>query len=96
MRITQKSPWHKAELTWDIEGLRPYCWTEGHIHYIGDRHESVLEVWPELENVHLNYRQEVHGTNDMDVIKSLHRHTGDITLLKGDKDGKAKVTRVDQ
>lgn len=54
--IEQKSPQHLAKLTWRVEGLRAHCWTEGHVHYGGDRHTEVLKDWAELENVHLNYR----------------------------------------
>lgn len=54
LTIRQKSPFHFAELTWDIKGLRENCWTEGHVHYAGDRHEHVFETFPEIENVHLN------------------------------------------
>jgi len=55
VRITQESPRHKAVLTWKVENLRPYCWTEGHVHYNGDRHETLLKEYAEHENVHLNY-----------------------------------------
>ena len=93
--ITQKSGSHQALLEWKVSGLRPYCWTEGHLHYNGDRHEKVLGTWAELENVHSNYQQKNHGVNEYDR-NGKDRHTGDITLLRADKDGNAEFKRYDE
>ena len=96
VRITQESPRHKAVLTWNVENLRAYCWTEGHIHYNGDRHETLLKEYPEHENVHLNYYQQPHGVNHYDKYADKDRHFGDISNLHADENGNAVMTRTDQ
>ena len=48
------------------------------------------------ENVHINPYQGFHDENFEDEDKSTHRHMGDITLLKGDKNGNAEFYRYDK
>jgi Cu/Zn superoxide dismutase len=76
-------------ITWDLHGLRPFCWTEGHIHYSGDNHGCVLKDWAELENNHMNPYQQYHGVNKFDSEEGKTRHMGDITNLLGDENGNA-------
>lgn len=97
LTIIQESAEHDAKLHWEVEGLRAHSWTEGHIHYNGDYHRELLGLWPEAEGVHLNYEQKNHGINSYDDDqRDEDRHVGDITLLKGDKHGRATHTRYDK
>jgi len=96
LTIIQESAEHFPTLYWEVEGLRPHCYTEGHIHYNGDHHQTLLGEWAEAEGVHLNYEQKNHGVQDYDDEHAdRDRHIGDITKLKGDKYGRASVSRVD-
>ena len=92
----QDSPKSDVFVHWNIEGLRHKCWTEGHIHYKGDLHYDLLAADAIYENVHINPYQGLHDENVEDRNKDLNRHMGDITLLQGDKNGRADVTRYDK
>ena len=48
------------------------------------------------ENVHINPYQGLHDENFEDANKDTHRHMGDITLLQGDKYGRAEHMRYDK
>jgi hypothetical protein len=45
--------------------------------------------------VHLNHFQKNHDVNLNDRIAGAERHMGDVTLVKGDENGKASMTRYD-
>ena len=92
----QESPEKDVFVHWSVTGLREECWTEGHIHYKGDLHYDVLARDAIYENVHINPYQGFHDENFEDRDKETHRHMGDITLLKGDKDGRAEFVRYDK
>ena len=92
----QESPENDVRVHWSMTGLREDCWTEGHIHYKGDLHYDVLAIDAQYENVHINPYQGLHDENFEDDNKKLNRHMGDITLLKGDKYGRADEVRYDK
>ena len=93
--VTQADYYSIAEVTWNLEGLKPNNIHEGHVHWQGDWDLRKLYYSSEVEGPHMNPGMSEYHRADWSEMSLDERHMGDLTSIVADKYGNYKGTMKD-